>query len=585
MSGFLYAKLKGSATAERDKIKKCGKIKKYRGKVKRFKAKLKGIRAKCNCIALGYYLDEGISGTSLKKRDEFNEMISRCINGEFNLIVTKSVSRFARNLVDCISLVRKLKNLTYPVGVFFETDNLFTLSEDSELKLSLLATFAQEESIKKSESMNWSLSERFKNKKLLTPELFGYRRPRDAAGNYVKYGKLEIEENEAEIVRFIYNAFLSGFSVESICDILESMKCKTKLGNTQWNKNSVLYILRNERYCGNVLTWKQFTADIFEHKKRKNRQDRDQYLYTNVHEAIIPMEKFEAVQVLIENRKHGYRNAIPRMQVIDMGVFCGYVPVNHHWINDVPETYYTASDNAAVHKKSKKLQKSYFSKFNLTGYQVVRCQFLTARSEFPAITFNKSKITFNRFCIKKLDSAEYIQLLLHPSERKIAIRPCSKDDIFSIPWQKNTGRIASAKTIVCVHFCSALYQIMEWFPDYSYKAMGTLIKRGREEIVIFNLSGAAPYITVKNYAESSEKSKPTVKRIDICPEEWDDSFGNEFYDFSMENKEYYSSENTDLKMYEKCRPVIIDDSVKIMNKSEILQLAENLKKKAGEKDE
>ena len=119
------------------------------------------------------FADEGISGTSLKNRDEFNDMIERCMNGEFNLIVTKSVSRFARNLVDCISLVRKLKSLNPPVGVFFETDNLFTLSEDSELKLSMLATFAQEESVKKSESMNWSLKERFKNKKLLTPELFG----------------------------------------------------------------------------------------------------------------------------------------------------------------------------------------------------------------------------------------------------------------------------------------------------------------------------------------------------------------------------------------------------------------------------
>ena len=119
------------------------------------------------------------------------------MKGEFDLIVTKSVSRFARNLVDCVSLVRKLKGLNHPVGVFFETDNLFTLSEDSELKLSILATFAQEESVKKSESMNWSLKERFKNKKLLTPELFGYRRPRDSVGNYIKYGKLQIEESEA----------------------------------------------------------------------------------------------------------------------------------------------------------------------------------------------------------------------------------------------------------------------------------------------------------------------------------------------------------------------------------------------------
>ena len=108
-----------------------------------------------NWLLKKVYADEGISGTSLKKRDDFNRMIAACERGEYDLILTKSVSRFARNLVDCISLVRRLKNHNPPIGVFFETDNLFTLSEDSELKLSLLATFAQEESVKKSESMIW----------------------------------------------------------------------------------------------------------------------------------------------------------------------------------------------------------------------------------------------------------------------------------------------------------------------------------------------------------------------------------------------------------------------------------------------
>ena len=154
------------------------------------------------------FADEGISGTSLKNRNQFNEMIERCFKGEFDLIITKSVSRFARNLVDCVSLVRKLKNHNPPIGVLFETDSLNTLSEDSELKLSMLATFAQEESVKKSESMNWSLKERFRSKKLLTPELFGYKRPRDAVGNYIKYAPLEINPDEAHIVRFIFDAYL-----------------------------------------------------------------------------------------------------------------------------------------------------------------------------------------------------------------------------------------------------------------------------------------------------------------------------------------------------------------------------------------
>ena len=109
-------------------------------------------------------------------------MIAACEAGEYDLIVTKSVSRFARNLVDCIETVRKLKDQNPPVGVFFETDNMFTLGEDSELKLSLLATFAQEESTKKRESMLWSLKERFKNQRLLMPEPYGFSRKRTAEG-------------------------------------------------------------------------------------------------------------------------------------------------------------------------------------------------------------------------------------------------------------------------------------------------------------------------------------------------------------------------------------------------------------------
>ncbi len=525
------------------------------------------------------FADEGISGTSLKNRDEFNDMIARCIGGEFNLIVTKSVSRFARNLVDCITLVRKLKSLNPPVGVFFETDNLFTLAEDSELKLSFLATFAQEESVKKSESMVWSLKERFKNKKLLTPELYGYRRPRDAVGNFVKYGPLEIEESEAEVVRFIYNAFLSGFSIESICNILEDIGCKTKLGNTEWSEGSVSYILRNERYCGNILTWKQFTADIFEHKKKKNRQDRDQYLYTDVHEAIVTPEQFEAVQVLFENKKHGHKGGVPIMQVIDMGVFRGYVPINHHWINEDPEEYYKASNSVSVYKQNQNYKKKYFSRFDLSGYQVVRGQFLTARSELPTITITKDKIAFNCSCVRKFNNVEYVQLLLHPVERKMAIRPCGKNDVFSIPWHRNIEQPLSSKNISCSHFCNALFQIMNWFPDYGYKILGTLIAKGDEQMVIFSLSNALPNVTLKENDIESEKT--ISKKVIICPEEWGDTFGDEFYNFSMDNLLYYSPQNANLRIAEKSKPIDNQLSFKIMSGAELMQMAESLKKKVG----
>ena len=186
------------------------------------------------------YADEGISGTSLKNRDQFNTMIAECQRGTYDLIITKSVSRFARNLVDCISLIRMLKGLNPPVGVFFETDNLYTLSENTEFMLSFLATFAQEESVKKSEAMNWSLQQRFKDGKLLTPAPLGYDRPKDVTGRYIKYAPLEVNESEAKIVRFIYDAYLAGWSQEQIASLLTDIGVETKSGGSEWNSGSIV---------------------------------------------------------------------------------------------------------------------------------------------------------------------------------------------------------------------------------------------------------------------------------------------------------------------------------------------------------
>ena len=519
------------------------------------------------------FADEGISGTSLKNRDEFNDMIARCFAGEFDLIVTKSVSRFARNLVDCVSLVRKLKNHNPPIGVFFETDSLNTLSEDSELKLSMLATFAQEESVKKSESMNWSLKERFKSKKLLTPELFGYTRPRDAVGRFIKYAALEVCEEEAQVVRFIYDAFLAGYSTSSIAEILTEMGVETKTGGTTWHEGSISYILRNERYCGNVLTWKTFTADIFEHKKRKNNQDRDQYLYTNTHDAIVSVEKFEAVQRLFADRKHGMRGGLHIMQVIDMGVFQGYVPINHHWINDDPNAYFEASDSVRQNRTVQRIRRSDFSAFDLSGYQVVRGQFMSSRTELPVMTITNEKITFNSSCTRKLTDATHVQLLLHPTERKMAIRPCTKDDMFSISWLSKARLPLNMKTIVCSHFCNALFQIMDWNPDYSYKILGTAIEKMNDQIIIFNLPNAMPSVVIAE--EEGEEQKK--RRMKICPEEWGDSFGSEFYDFSLDNSLYYAPVNQTWGMNQKSRPVNGQISFSLLTPQEVLESAAQIR--------
>lgn len=487
------------------------------------------------------FADEGISGTSMKNRDDFNAMIAACERGEYDLIVTKSVSRFARNLVDCISLIRKLKRQTPPVGVYFETDNLNTLSDDSELMLSFLATFAQEESVKKSESMRWSCQQRFKTGKLLTPELLGYSRPRDTAGHYIKYGRLEIVESEAAIVRFIFDAFLAGKSPREIATLLTDIECPTKTGADQWSEGSIGYILRNERYCGNVLTWKTFTADMFEHKHKRNRMDRDQYLYTEHHDAIVSIETFEAAQILLQNRSHHYYGSFPTIQVIDDGVFRGYIPINHHWINDDPTSYFEAS-KTVLQGGVRKIQKSNFSAFDFDGYQVVRGQFLSSRAECPCITITNEKISFNTFCMRKFEDVKYVQLLLHPTERKIAIRPCASDDIHHIRWRIDPEKPMIPKLISCPHFGNALFQIMGWNPDFVYHIRGSWATRLNDEIIVFSLSNAIPAAFLEPKPEHSRK-----RRVNMCPTEWQESFGEEFYDHALNNSFYYLAPKTDWK--------------------------------------
>lgn len=481
------------------------------------------------------FADQGISGTSLKNRDQFNEMIEACRRGEYDLILTKSVSRFARNLVDCISLIRMLKGLTPPVGVFFETDNLYTLGENTEFMLSFLATFAQEESVKKSESMNWSLQQRFKDGKLLTPAPLGYDREKDAAGHYVKYAPLLLNESEARIVRFIYDAYLSGWSQENIASFLKDIGCLTKTGSTDWTSSAIGYILTNERYVGNVLTWKTFTTDLYEHKHKKNKQDRDQYLYHDRHPAIISVEKFEAVQSLIENRKHHVRGGLPALHVIDEGIFRGYIPINHHWVNDDPNVYYDISNSVAKVLKVKTIDKRSFSAFDLSGYQVVRNQFTQVRYEGPSITLAENRVSFNLFCMRCFESVAYIQLLLHPAERKIAIRPCRERDTHSIRWRPDPDKPVYSKTLNCQHFGNALFRIMEWDPEYIYRVRGTWAKRGAEQIIVFNLVNAIPAMLVP-----SENADSTARRrTELCPAEWTDDFGEEFYEHILENGFYY----------------------------------------------
>lgn len=337
---------------------------------------------------------------------------------------------------------------------------------------------------------------------------------------------------------------MAGKSPKEIAALLTDISCPTKTGMEQWSEGSIGYILRNERYCGNVLTWKTFTADMFEHKHKRNNMDRDQYLYTDHHDAIISVETFEAAQVLLANRRHHYYEALPTMQVIDDGVFRGYIPINHHWINDDPNAYFEAS-KSVPNGGLKRIRKSNFSAFDFEGYQVVRGQFLSTRPECPCITVTNHTITFNTFCMRKFAGIHDVQLLLHPAERKIAIRPCKETDIHNIRWRTDPDKPFTSKTISCPHFGNALYQIMGWNPDYAYRIRGSWAARGRDEIIVFTLVNAMPAAFMETVADDSEEVKR--RRVEMCPEEWNESFGDDFYEYALDNSFFFLAPKTDWK--------------------------------------
>ena len=239
------------------------------------------------------YVDEGISGTSVKRRKAFNQMIEDAENKAFDMILTKEISRFARNTLDSIYYTRKLKDLG--IGVIFLNDNINTLDPDSELRLTIMSSIAQEESRKTSERVKWG-----QKRQMERGVVFGSN---NILGYNVKDGKLYVNEKEAEIVRLIFDLYLrKGLGATLLCRELEDRGIPAPTGGNTWRIASVLRILKNEKYIGILKQKKLITMDYLSHKRIKNTND-DYIIIENNHEAIIDKETFETTQKEIKDRR------------------------------------------------------------------------------------------------------------------------------------------------------------------------------------------------------------------------------------------------------------------------------------------
>lgn len=275
----------------------------------------------------GIYTDEGITGTSTKHREGFKRMVADALAGQIDLIVTKSVSRFARNTVDSLTTVRELKDAG--VEIFFEKENIWTLDAKGELLITIMSSLAQEESRSISENVRWGIKKRFADGQVFMPypNFLGYDKGPD--------GRPQINEDQARIVRRIYRMFLSGHSAHAIAATLTREGIPSP-GHTKgrWHAQVVDSILRNEKYKGDALLQKTYITDFLTKKQVKNHGEIAQYYIEGSHEAIIEPETWDLVQAELALRK-GRRGVYPFTQKIQCSV-CGAFYGSKVWHSNDP---------------------------------------------------------------------------------------------------------------------------------------------------------------------------------------------------------------------------------------------------------
>lgn len=494
-----------------------------------------------NWTLVKIYADEGISGTSMAHRDEFLAMIADSRAGKIDMIITKSVSRFARNVVDFLSMVQSLAELPHPVGIFFESECIFSLKDDSQMALSFQATMAQEESHIRSRSMETSLHMRLDGGLPLTPKLLGYSHDTD--------GNLIVNHEEAPTVKLIFYMYLYGYSTAEIADTLTELGRKTYLGNVTWTSGAVVQVLRNERHCGDVLTRKTFTPNFLTHLSKKNRGDRMQSIYHNHHEAIVSRDDFIAVQHMLNNAKYGNKSILPEIRVIDSGLLKGFVQINPRWSGFKAADYYRAAASVQPAEDGVVDTEGFVEEepqihitveagdFDMRGFEITRSEFFDSTKR-PYIIFQDKVIKFSTACVRKFEKNNKVELLVNPCDMRFAVRTAAKDSRHSVVCSRVDNGIYYPRQIASSAFIGTLFELFDWNADFKYRISGSLFEKDGESVYIFNLNEAEAFI--KPYMLDSEAGtgedglpvKPlsmSGKRVRAIPQEWMNSFGNQYY--------------------------------------------------------
>jgi DNA invertase Pin-like site-specific DNA recombinase len=282
----------------------------------------------------GIFADDGISGTSTRKRDEFNRMIGECMTGNIDMVITKSISRFARNTLDCLKYIRMLKERNIPV--FFEKENINTLDSKGEILLTIMASLAQQESQSLSQNVKLGIQYRFQQGEMHinSSRFLGYTKD--------EHKRLVIVPEEAEVIRRIFKEYLEGTTIRRIALGLEADGVRTGAGKGKWYRETVKTILKNEKYIGDALLQKTYTVDFLTKKRVANSGIVPQYYVENSHEAIIPKDLYVRVQEEMarratlrsgeDNCKRQYSTKSALAGIVYCGE-CGEIYRRVHWNN------------------------------------------------------------------------------------------------------------------------------------------------------------------------------------------------------------------------------------------------------------
>lgn len=431
---------------------------------------------------------------------------------KIDLILTKSISRFARNVVDCLTNIRLLRNLRPPVSVYFDKERLDSLDEKAEVFLTMLASFAQEESRSISTNIKWATRSRMKagTQKISTTSLLGYDTDDE--------GEMVIVTNEAEIVRTIYMSFDKGMHPAEIAEKLNALEIRT-IKNNPWTGESVKNILRNEKYCGDVLMQKTYTVDCLTHRTKKNEGEVEQYFIPDHHPAIIEREVWDKAQVRLEQIAGKRRRIRPKQQrliPLRKGVLLGFVPIRPTWKAVSFKRLETATEKvmALVGVEPEQVHIEYESEECkmeiLKGFEVINLKQPKGES---VMTVTSNSLKFNKATAVELNYAPYIKVLLNAKTRQIAIQPCSEKDPnaikFSNEESKQTYAIGIKVPAIQVEFRRMLPFEDENGGKLSYTLNGTL--HPDEQVVIYDIGDVKP--------ETEKKRRGRRKKSEIEAEQ------------------------------------------------------------------